>query len=238
MITELRPHLHRLQLGRYQAYLWHDEHSTTLVDTGEPGSGPQIAAALATLGVAPSDLDQLVLTHCHDDHAGSAAEVTSWGDVEVVAHAADAAVLRGDEVAAPPCLTPDERALHAVVAAGLQPAAPVRVDREVRDGDVLDLAGGALVIATPGHTPGSIAVYLPQADALLTGDIAAEHGGDVMFGVFHQDRALAARSLHRLLDVDAQVACFGHGEPVLTDARARLADAAERSVSQAVPTVP
>lgn len=234
-ITELRPHLYRLILGRYQAYLWHDQHSSTLIDTGEVGSAATIAEDLATLGLAPHDLDRLVLTHFHDDHAGSAADVAAWGPVEVVAHAADAAVVRGERQGRPPCFTPDELALHAVVAAGLVPAPPVRVDREARDGDVLDFAGGAVVVATPGHTEGSLALHLPAVRTVVTGDIAAEHQGEVMLGVFHQDADAAVASLSRLAELDVDVACFGHGEPVLSGAGDRLREAAAQAVRRVVP---
>jgi glyoxylase-like metal-dependent hydrolase (beta-lactamase superfamily II) len=36
----------------------------------------------------------------------------------------------------------------------------------VSDGDVLDIPGAPRVIHTPGHTPGSISVHVPMADAL------------------------------------------------------------------------
>jgi len=188
-IVELRPRLYRLLLGKYQAYLWRDEQSVTLIDTGEVGSGPGIVDALAQIGLAGSDLDRVVLTHSHDDHAGSAAEVASWSAAQVIAHAADAPVIRGEAAERPPNLTDFEVQLHAQVAAGLPPAPPVRVDREVRDGDVLDFGGGAYVISTPGHTDGSIALHLPEHGVLITGDIAAEYEGEVILGVFNLDRA-------------------------------------------------
>ncbi|HEY2672909.1 MAG TPA: MBL fold metallo-hydrolase, partial [Rugosimonospora sp.] len=120
-----------------------------------------------------------------------------------------------------------ERGLHAQVSAGLPPAPPVRVDREVDDGDVLDFGGGAQVISTPGHTDGSIAVYLPHHGVLFTGDIAAEHSGRVMLGVFNLDRAVVSRSLRRLAELDVDVACFGHGDPAVQDASARLREVAK-----------
>jgi glyoxylase-like metal-dependent hydrolase (beta-lactamase superfamily II) len=218
----LRRHLYRLALGRYQAYVWTGADGVTLVDAGPAGSGPAIEAALHGLGLAPTDVRRLVLTHFHDDHAGAAAEVTAWGDVEVVAHTEDAPVLRGERPGPPPNFTDFERGLHAQVAAGLPPAPPVRVDREVSDGDVLDFGGGAQVLAVPGHTDGSIALYLPRHRVLFTGDVAAEYGGEVIFGVFHLDRARTAAAFRRLAALDADVACFGHGESVLTGAGDRL----------------
>jgi hypothetical protein len=153
-IVELGPHLYRLNLGRYQAYLWRDDDSITLIDTGEVGSAPAIAEALGQVELAPGDFDRLVLTHFHDDHVGSAAEVSSWGVVQVVAHVMDAPAIRGAMAGPAPKFTEFERELHAQVAAGLQSAPPVRIDLEVRDGDVLDFGGGAQVVSAPGHTDG------------------------------------------------------------------------------------
>jgi glyoxylase-like metal-dependent hydrolase (beta-lactamase superfamily II) len=225
-IVELRPHLYRLNLGRYQAYLWRDDDSITLIDTGEVGSAPAIAEALRQVGLAPGDLDRLVLTHFHDDHVGSAAEVSSWGAVQVVAHAMDAPAIRGAMSGPAPKFTEFERELHARVAAGLQSAPPVRIDLEVHDGDVLDFGGGAQVVSTPGHTDGSIALHLPRHGVVVTGDIAAEYEGEVILGVFNLDRAQAAASFRRIADLEADVACFGHGEPVVGGAGARLQQAA------------
>lgn len=230
-IIQLHPHLYRIVLGRYQAYLWRDDDSITLIDTGEKGSGPAIAEALQQIGVAIEDVDNLVLTHFHDDHTGSAAEITSWGDVKVIAHALDAPVIRGERTGPPPNFVGFERALHAQVAAGVQPAPPVRIDQEVRDGEVLDFGGGARVISTPGHTDGSIALYLPEHRVLITGDVAAEYQGDVMLGVFNLDSSEAAASFRRLAELDVDIACFGHGEPAVGDAQRRLQQTARSLAS-------
>jgi glyoxylase-like metal-dependent hydrolase (beta-lactamase superfamily II) len=220
-IDELQPRLYRLRLGRYQAYLWRDDASATLVDAGPPDAGPTIAEALETIGLARTDVKRLVLTHFHHDHTGSAAEVASWG-AEVAAHAADAPIIRGEAPGPPPNFTAFERDLHARIASGLAPAPPVRVDRELHDGDVRDFGGGAHVISTPGHTDGSIALHLPEHRVVITGDVAAEHEGQVILGVFNLDRAKTAESFRRLAELDVDIACFGHGEPAVGDAAARV----------------
>ena len=58
MLTE---RLYRLLLGPLQAYLWRDAGGVTLIDTGPVDSGAEIAAALDELGLAPGDLDRVVL---------------------------------------------------------------------------------------------------------------------------------------------------------------------------------
>lgn len=213
-IVELRAELHLIIPAFGQAYLWRDGSELTLVDTGVPGSAPDLAAAFAELGYHRADLRRVVLTHWHEDHSGSAAAVRAWGDVEVLAHQLDAPVLRGERQGVPPVLTEQEKPLFERVASGMPPAPPVVVDTELTDDDTIDFGGGARVIGTPGHTDGSIAIHLPTNDVLFTGDIAA-HGEDgLLLGPFNTDRARAKESFARLATVPAQVICFGHGEPL------------------------
>ncbi|MCK2212776.1 MBL fold metallo-hydrolase [Actinomadura sp. ATCC 31491] len=221
-IERLRPELHLILLEFGQAYLWDDDGELTLVDTGIATSGSDLAAALGELGFTTADVRRVVLTHFHEDHAGGAAEVSGWGEVTVLAHRLEAPVIRGERPAPAPDFTDEERELHRALGAHLLPPAPAcRVDRELEEGDVLGFGGGAHVIHTPGHTDGSIALHLPRAGVLFTGDTVAHVGGQVMPGVFNLDRAEMLRSFRRLAGIDAGLACVGHGEPV-HDARDAL----------------
>jgi len=171
----------------------------------------------------------LTLTHFHGDHADSAAEIAAWGNVQVCAHHADAPFLRGAALGPPPDLADWERPIFDQVSRHLPatPPAPVRIDRELDDGDELVFGGGAVAVAVPGHTPGSTGFYLPGPRVLFAGDTAARGpGGQLMPGVFNTDRARAAVSFRRLTGLDTDIACFGHGEPVTRDAAAQLQAAA------------
>ncbi len=228
-LLQLAPSLYRLRIPGERAhllncYLWIGPDGVTLIDTGWPDSAELIAEALTTLRKRRDDVVRIVLTHFHEDHTGSAAEIAGWAGVEVIAGAGDAPYVRGIERGPLPILTASERAIHADSDEPSHGPA-CRVDRPVRDGDVLDFAGGARVVAVPGHTPGSIAVYLPAVDAVLTGDAVAEFHGQVILGVFNTDREAAMGALGRLAATGAQVAGFGHGEAVLTGASDRLAAA-------------
>lgn len=45
------------------------------------------------------------------------------------------------------------------------------IDMELKDGDVLHVGGEELrVLAVPGHSPGSIALYVPESGFVITGD--------------------------------------------------------------------
>jgi glyoxylase-like metal-dependent hydrolase (beta-lactamase superfamily II) len=63
---------------------------------------------------------------------------------------------------------------------------------------------------------------LPEHGVLFTGDTVAETQGTVMLGVFNLDRERAAESFCRLAGLDTDVACFGHGDPVVGSAGTKL----------------
>lgn len=230
-LLELAPALYRLRIPGERAHLLNcylrlDPDGVTLVDTGWSDSAELIADALAALDRRPDDVKRIVLTHFHEDHCGAAAEIAAWSGAEVIAGVDDSSYIRGDEDGPIPVLTEAERTLRPDFDAA--PHGPAcRVDRTVADGDVLEFGGGAQVIAVPGHTPGSIALYLPADDAVLTGDAVAEVNGQVAVGVFNTDRLAAVRAVHTIAATGARIAGFGHGEAIIGDAAVRVAAAVD-----------
>lgn len=224
-LIDVRPRLRLLRFEIGQAYLWSDDDgSFTLVDTGPAGSAPAVWKVLHDMGAGPESLRRIVLTHHHEDHTGSAAELRAAGGAQVLAHPLDAPVIRGETQPPPPDFSdaPEwERELWAAMPA-LPPAPPCTVDREVDDGADLGFGDGARAVAVPGHTEGSIAVHLPQHAVLFTGDAVANVEHHTMLGVFNRDRARAAASLGRLAALETETACFGHGEPLVHGAGAVL----------------
>lgn len=97
-------------------------------------------------------------------------------------------------------------------------AAPIAVSggpRACRRRRVLDIAGGALVVATSGHPDGSMALLLWRPRVLFTGDAITESDGRITLGPFNRDRGAA--SFRTLAELDVDVACFGHDTSVVGD---------------------
>ncbi|WP_149183010.1 MBL fold metallo-hydrolase [Streptomyces sp. TRM49041] len=242
-VVEVLPRLHLLRFPVGQAYLWRDDGhdgdhggELTLIDAGWAGAAGSLGRALREAGGAGARLRRIVLTHCHRDHVGAAEALAERYGAEVLAHRLDAAVIRGEAPVPEPDLLDWEIPLyeHGLT---VPVAPPTRVDLELEDGDTLDFGGGAQILHTPGHTPGSVAVHLPQHGVLFTGDTVASVGR-VGLGVFHMDRPRAMASMRRLATLPVRAVCFGHGDPLTTDAASVLRAAAQATAGPPRETAP
>lgn len=194
-------------------YVWNERSEVTLIDCGLPGAAGEIESGLRTLGFTSGQVRRVILTHAHDDHMGSAADLAGWG-AQIWAPHADADIVRGLRRQPDPVL----RAWERPIAEALQPGPPPRpasVHRELHAGEVLDFGGGAEVLAVPGHTAGSVALLLPRYRLLFSGDTLANVRGVTMPGVFNLDSAAVEESARRLAHLDVDIVCVGHGD-VLT----------------------
>jgi metallo-beta-lactamase class B len=124
------------------SYLITGPDGNILVDTAMPEATGQIRANIQKLGFKLSDIKLILNTHAHFDHTGGFAELKKETGAQLIAGAADKPLLEGGYY-------PGQEN----VAELKFPA--VRVDRAVRDGDVVTLGPVSLTAhATPGHSPG------------------------------------------------------------------------------------
>lgn len=91
------------------------------------------------------------------------------------------------------------------------------VDEFLTDGQVLPILGGLRVVATPGHTPGHISFFAPDARILFAGDsLASEDGGlrrSKIIYTWNQEQADASIRLQAALG--AKIVCAAHGDVVM-----------------------
>jgi len=127
------------------ALLIRTDDGAILIDGGVAQAADMLLANLHALGVEPDDLKLILTSHAHGDHAGPLAAVRRATGARVLASAESAWLLAhggsddlhfGDDILFP----------------------PVRTDRLVHDGEVVELGGVRLTAhLVPGHTPGSTA---------------------------------------------------------------------------------
>ncbi len=205
-------------------YLWQDTDGLILFDCGMPWHARTILAALAKAGFTASQVRYILITHGDIDHMGGARALKEATGAALVCHAVTGAMMQGrlQRTFGLGVLG----ALSGVVARTLMGpifhSIPVRPDELVVDGT--SLPGGFKAIYTPGHCAGHLSFYHPEARVLIAGDALSNHGDQLALGpaIFTADRAVAIQSLAKLARLDVEVACCGHGVPILGDARARL----------------
>lgn len=219
---EIVPGLYQLRTRGSRAYLVADS-TLTLIDTGSPGSGLRILAALREIGRSPAEISQILITHHHIDHVGGLPEVQAFVPARTGVHLAEAPHVLSEE----PLPNPFQHPLLARVMEGWllrnDPGA-ARVDVLLADGDELPGLGGIRVVHAPGHTPGSISIHLPEAGVLIVGDAMQYKFGRLMLPsrLFSQDMAAAGVSVRKLARLDFETLCFSHFRPIVAGADRRV----------------
>jgi len=153
------------------AYLVVEEGRGAFIDCGTNHSVPHLLAALQQAGLAPDDVDFLIVTHVHLDHAGGAALLLQ--------HLPNATLIAHPR-AAPHLIYPAKLIEGATAVYGeeeiqrsygtVQPVPKARV-RIVEDGETLMLSGRPLqFIDTPGHARHHHCIWDARSRCWFTGD--------------------------------------------------------------------
>jgi len=193
-----------------------------IVDTCGPGHAAKILTRLARHGFTPHQVSLILLTHGHLDHFGSALELRERTGAPIAMHALDAhAVRRGRN----PPLNPLNFTARLMAPFLRQQVEPFEPDLLIDEGFRLDVFGiPGRVLFTPGHTPGSISVLLPEGE-LLAGDLlmGGYLGGHLAprrpgWAYFADDLEQTGRGIAHVLREPVKKVYVGHGGPLDAEA--------------------
>ncbi len=204
------------------------DNSVTVVDTGLSSRTASILNEVRQLGYKPPDVAHIILTHHHADHMGSLAELKKATGAEVMAHTADAPYINGS-LPQPGPARPKWLAKVLSPFGRIWASTPVEVDKLLNDGDELPILGGIKILHTPGHTPGSICLFIPQQKLVIVGDLLTNRfRPGLPSRVFTVDMVQEVNSVKKLASVDFDIIAFGHGRPILHEARPTVTRLAEK----------
>jgi hydroxyacylglutathione hydrolase len=111
--------------------------------------GDEVGRILDMLGRYKLSVKAIISTHAHIDHVGGLAKLHQYTGAPVMMHGEDLPLYHGV----------DEQAAFL----GMPAPEVTEVDHLLKEGDALSWGNFRVdVIHTPGHTPGSVSLYLPQ----------------------------------------------------------------------------
>lgn len=195
-----------------------DADRPAILDPGAATAVPRLLDALADLGIDPADVEEIVPTHVHLDHAGAAGALArECPNATVRVHE------RGIDYLADPGklerLVESAREAMGEVARAYGDPDPVPEDRcePLADGDEIDLGDRTLTaIDAPGHAPHQHCFHDDRDDLLFVADAAGAYwGGELHPATPAPDFDLEAslETLDRLRSVDADRLLYGHFGP-------------------------
>ena len=218
------------QGGNVHAFLLDDGNGLTLIDTLFDVDAHRILAQVQALGKTAQDIKHIVLTHAHRSHLGGVARLKELTGAPVYAHEWEADIISGDRRAQPVSILPypPYRVYPLQIGLNLDIAkhVPIQVDHFVHEGDRI---GPIQVLFAPGHSPGHLAFYWSERRALIAGDAVCTWPTFMLgWKGFMLNEKQHQVSLRRLAELDAEVLCVGHGEPLMSGAAATLRAALHR----------
>jgi glyoxylase-like metal-dependent hydrolase (beta-lactamase superfamily II) len=223
-MRQLTPDIYLIEgLRASNAYLLVAPEGLTLVDAGSANEAEAIHAQLRQAGFSLADLRQVVITHAHNDHTGSAAEIVRQSGARVLAHIDEMVYIGGG--ASLPFRSRLQRLAFWLSARLMPKTQPVKVGIALIEGEIIPATGGYATVHTPGHTPGSMSLFHPERRILICGDalfnkhpLTRRKGLQEPMRLISVNPDQARDSICKLEDLGPQVLLCGHGDPVLEKA--------------------
>lgn len=195
LMSPIPPHSHphgivtvdadHVRPGLAAVHLIIEQGHAAIVDTGTFSAVPHVLAELAARGVPPENVDYVIVTHVHLDHAGAAGHfLLACPNAKLVVHPRGAAhMIDPTKLMQGSMAVYGEAAFHELYG----DIVPVPVERVIQadDGFVLDFNGRRLeFVDTPGHARHHYCIHDITSNSLFTGDT---------FGISYREFDVAGR---------------------------------------------
>ncbi len=203
--------------------------SVVIIDTGTPGKANSILDELAEIRVKPCDIEAVIITHAHPDHAGSSAALLARIYAKIHIHEGDIGVLLGKEPFPKPRYFVEKLSVFVTTHVWKYKGPPEALP--LGEGSLIPAFPGLKIIHTPGHTPGSISVLDTESSTLFCGDALNNRAGKLTgpLKYFMSDKDQAWRSIGKISALNFATLCPGHGAWIAEGAQQKVKDLLAKS---------
>lgn len=192
-------------------YLFHGE-KTAIIDVGPKSAIPHLLSAIAELGMSPKEIDYIVLTHVHIDHAGGVGmAIREMSNAKVLAHSRARSHLIDPKVLWEASL----KALGDIaIKYGSIESVPEDRIAVATDQMQLELGNGLTleIYLTPGHATHHLSLFDRANGVLIAGEAAGVCTGGAVRPSTPPPFKLAdaLSSIDKLITLEPQKLCYAH----------------------------
>ncbi len=214
--------LHEIYLGRFgiKVFLLEaSDGSLILVDTGLPDSGQKIIKYINSIGKSVTDIKYILITHTHIDHIGSAAELKKMSNAMLGVNEKGIKFMDGTAGIQFPQTKNIKDIKTKLMLMVMKVLAPVMKPKFVKPDMVLkegvfpqQMHLNAKIVETPGHTPDSVSIYLPDSKTIIVGDTLFGKGDKLVLPQIYDDYISLLSSVKKIRDLNPDLICVSHGK--------------------------
>lgn len=214
-VTNTNTIIRLIRIGITNCYLVDKKDVTILIDTGQKSKSGKLKSSLYRF-LGDRNLDYVILTHAHYDHAENALMLKKLYSPKILVHKNEAGFLENGFMKLPKGTNVTANFISASgnkFASWIGKYDAITPDIKVTENYKLENTEGIEIIHTPGHTLGSISIIVDNEIALV---------GDTLFGIFPNsvlppfadDKIELYKSWNKLMETSCKIFLPAHGKAI------------------------